>query len=171
MKRVQHPHERSRQRDECEEGEHQACQKDRELELPRDVAVGGGEKRHQRLGEDNACQNEAAGDDNQSIHHQVAEAPRRFLPLVRQMAREGRDEGAAHGAFCKQVAHQIGDAKGDVVGIHRIPRAEQRREDLFPDDAQNAARHGRRTGRRGGAREGLGRGGKARRQACGGPPR
>ena len=172
MQRVEHPHARGGHRHEREKRQHDSRQEHRQLELAGDAAVRAGEQLHERLREHDSEDDEEAGDDDQAVDDVVGEAPRGLLARGREMPRERRHEGAAHGALGKQVAHEVGNAIGDVVRVHRVAGAEERRQHLFADDAEDAARHRRSAGRRGGTREGRGgRRGGVRRQACGGPPR
>jgi hypothetical protein len=71
----------------------------------------------------------------------------------RQMAGERRDERRAHRAFGKQVAQQIGNPEGDLVGVSRETGAKVRGDHLLADNAENSAGDGRGTGRRGRPRE------------------
>ena len=174
MKRVEHSHERGGKRHEREEREHEARQGHRELELAGDAAVRRGEEIDQRVREHDPKDHEAGRDDNQSVDDVVSEPPRGLSAVGRQTARERWHERAAHRALGKQVAHEVGNAEGDVVRVHRIACAEERGQHLFADHAQNAACHRCRASRRSRARErggGRRRGGRARRQACGGPTR
>ncbi len=108
----------------------------------------------QRLGEDDAEHHEDAGDDDERVDDVVAQPPGGLLAVGRQLPRERRHERGAHRAFGEQIAHEVGNAERDVVGVHRVARAEERRQHLFADDAEDAARHRRGAGRRGRARDG-----------------
>ena len=70
--------------------------------------------------------------------------------MQREVARERRHERGAHRAFGEEVAHQVGNAEGDEVGVHLVARAEQRGEHLLAHEAEEAA------GERGGAGETCG---------------
>ena len=128
-------------------------EQDRQLELawdrcdsrPRSAATSGAR-------EDDAQDDEHAGDDEQRVDDVVAETPGGVAFPGRELAREDRDEGRAHGAFREQIADQIRDAERDVERVHRVAGAEHRRQHLLAHQAEHAAGHRRGAGGRGGAR-------------------
>ena len=97
-----------------------------------------------RRGEHDPEHDDHAGHDEERVDDQVAQAPGGVAAARLQRPRERRNEGRRHGAFREEIADEIGNAEGDVERIHRRRRgcAEERREDGFADDAQQAARHG-----------------------------
>ena len=88
----------------------------------------------------------ASRHDQQRVQHVVAEPPRRWLAVQRQVAREGRDEGRAHRAFGEEIADQIGNAERDVERVHLVAGAEERRQHLIADETEDAARQRRDAG-------------------------
>jgi hypothetical protein len=110
---------------------------------------------HERSGKHDPEQHENAGDDDQGADHIGGHAPCGVLAARRQVVRERRHERRAHRPFSKQVAEQIGNAEGDVVGVHRdvVRRSEQRGKDLLADQSEDAAGHGGSAGRCRGARQ------------------
>jgi len=55
------------------------------------------------------------------------------------MPGEGRHECRAHRALGEEIPYQVGNAKGDEVGIHLVARTEQRRQHLLANKAEEAA--------------------------------
>ena len=81
-------------------------------------------------------------------------AARRLLRPLRQLAGERGHERRRHRALGEQVAQQVGNPEGDVVGVHRSAGAEVGGEHAFAGDAEDPAGQGgdadeaRGTGRR-----------------------
>ena len=73
---------------------------------------------------------------------ELASRHARGLPSVGELAREGRNEGGAHRPFGEEVADEVGDAKRDAKGVHRVAGAEVEREHLVANQPEHAAGHG-----------------------------
>ena len=157
MERVQHPHQRRRQRDERQRRQHDARELHGERELARRsrVNLSSANSRDERLGEDDAENHERAGDDDERVDDVVAQPPRRRPCRRRVRCRVNVGTKAALIApSANRSRSRLGNAEGDVVGVHRGAVAPKyAREHLLADQAEHAARHGGGAGRRGRARE------------------
>ena len=98
---------------------------------------------HERLGEDDPEQDDRAGDDQQRVDDRVGQPPRALAALERELPRERRNEGRAHGAFGEQVADEVGNPARDAERVVGVAGAEVVRHHLFANQPEDAARDGR----------------------------
>ena len=98
---------------------------------------------HERLGEQDARDDDRAGNQEKHGDDIRREPPRGGSVARRERARERRHERGAERAFGEQIAQDVGEAERDAEGVHRIAGAEEVREDLIADESQHAAGHRR----------------------------
>ena len=84
-----------------------------------------------------------AGDDEQRVDDEIAEAPGALAALRGQRGRERRHERGRHRPFGEQIPQQVRHAERDVEGVHFGParRTEDRGQHRFAGDTKDAARH------------------------------
>ena len=125
-----------------EERQHDARQRDRELEFAGDAAevarVGG----HERPGEHDAGDDDSARDEQQRGDQVVGQMPRVVFAVQREAPREGRHERRAHGPFGEEIPDEIGNAERDDERVHVAAGAEERRQHLIAGESEDAAGQG-----------------------------
>ena len=136
--RVQHPHHRGGQRDEEDEGEEDAGELNRQLELSRHVMETevGDLYDERRAGDGHNAQ-----DPHQEDHggqDQICQFPGRPLSIVLPGAGEEGGEGNRQRPLGEHVAQQIGDAEGRDIDVQQLAGAEHGGEHHLAHQAEQA---------------------------------
>ena len=135
--RVQHSHDERGERDEQDERKHDPRELNRERGLL--GRKSGRENLNEHRRADDPEHRERAHENNGERGDLAGESPGGGVAVGGDATREGRDESGRKRAFGEEIAQHVGRAERGQKRVHVARSAEERREDDFAEQTQNAA--------------------------------